>query len=164
MRNKWTTEQIEWLESNASRDRHDLIKKFNETFNANITMAALRSIIYRFDLKLPSPRIRWTKDKLDWLESQSFNDKRDLLKAFNEKYIGSNALARDWIYTLQELVDKETPMKPLEDNYLGEFMCECGSPITKDYKYCPNCGQKLNWNKKEPCSSCKYNKICRVKK
>lgn len=66
--------------------------------------------------------------------------------------------------TLQELVDKETPMKPLEDNYLGEFMCECGSPITKDYKYCPNCGQKLNWNKKEPCSSCKYNKICRVKK
>ncbi len=101
---------------------------------------------------------------LDWLESQSFNDKRDLLKAFNEKYIGSNALARDWIYTLQELVDKETPMKPLEDNYLGEFMCECGSPITKDYKYCPNCGQKLNWNKKEPCSSCKYNKICGVKK
>ena len=99
---------------------------------------------------------------LDWLESQSFNDKRDLLKAFNEKYIGSkepcssckynkicNALAKDWIDTLQELVDKETPMKPLEDNYLGEFMCECGSPITKDQKYCPNCGQKLNWSYKE---------------
>jgi len=75
-----------------------------------------------------------------------------------------NTLARGWIDTLQELMDKETPMKPLEDNYLGEFMCECGSPITKDYKYCPNCGQKLNWNKKEPCSSCKYNKICGVKK
>ncbi len=82
----WTKEKIEWLELNASRDRHDLIKKFNETFNANITMASLRSVIHRFDLKLPSPRIRWTKDKLDWLESQSFNDKRDLLKAFNEKY------------------------------------------------------------------------------
>lgn len=59
-----------------------------------------------------------------------------------------NALARDWIDTLQELVDKETPMKPLEDNYLGEFMCECGSPITKDHKYCPYCGQKLNWDKR----------------
>ena len=47
---------------------------------------------------------------------------------------------------LQELVAKETPMKPLEDNYLGEFMCKCGSPIIKDQKYCPNCGQKLNWS------------------
>ena len=52
------------------------------------------------------------------------------------------------IDNLKELVDKETPMKPLEDNYLGEFMCECGSPITKDHKYCPYCGQKLNWNKR----------------
>jgi hypothetical protein len=86
MRNKWTTEQLEWLESNASRDRHDLIKKFNKTFNANITMTALKTTIHRFNLKLPSPRVRWTKDKLEWLESQSFNDKRDLLKAFNEKY------------------------------------------------------------------------------
>ncbi len=66
--------------------------------------------------------------------------------------------------TYDEVVSEMTPREALEDNYLGEFMCECGSPITKDYKYCPNCGQKLNWNKKEPCSSCKYNKICRVKK
>lgn len=86
MRNKWTTEQLEWLKSNASRDRHGLIKKFNKKFNANITMTALKSIIYRSNLKIPIPRVRWTKDKLEWLESQSFNDKRDLLKAFNEKY------------------------------------------------------------------------------
>lgn len=86
MRNKWTTEQLEWLKLNASRDRYDLIKKFNKTFNANITMTALKTIIYRFNLKIPSPRVRWTKDKLEWLQSQSFNDKRDLLKAFNEKY------------------------------------------------------------------------------
>ena len=52
------------------------------------------------------------------------------------------------IDNLKELVGKATPMKPLEDNYLGEFMCECGSPITKDHKYCPYCGQKLNWNKR----------------
>ena len=61
MRNKWTTEQLEWLESNASRDRHDLIKKFNKTFNANIAMTALKSVIHRFNLKIPSPRVRWTK-------------------------------------------------------------------------------------------------------
>lgn len=86
MRNKWTTEQLEWLKLNASRDRYDLIKKFNKTFNANITMTALKTIIHRFGLNIPSPRVRWTKDKLEWLQSQSFNDKRDLLKAFNEKY------------------------------------------------------------------------------
>ena len=82
----WTKEKIEWLELNASRDRYGLIKKFNKKFNANITMTALKSVIHRFNLKIPSKRVRWTKDKLDWLESQSFNDKRDLLKAFNEKY------------------------------------------------------------------------------
>lgn len=82
----WTEERIEWLKLNATRDRHALIKKFNETFNANITMTSLKSAIHRFNLDLPSPRVRWTKDKLEWLESQSFNDKRDLLKAFNKKY------------------------------------------------------------------------------
>ena len=82
----WTKEKLEWLELNASRDRHTLIKKFNKKFNANITMTSLKSAIHRFNLKIPSPRVHWTKDKLEWLESQSFNDKRDLLKAFNEKY------------------------------------------------------------------------------
>ena len=51
----WTKEKIEWLELNASRDRHDLIKKFNETFNANITMASLRSVIHRFEFKATKP-------------------------------------------------------------------------------------------------------------
>ena len=115
MRNKWTTEQLEWLKSNASRDRHDLIKKFNKTFNANITMTSLKSIIYRFDVKIPSPRVRWTKDKLEWLQSQSFNDKRDLLKAFNEKYNANIKLDQlthiAYLYNIQ-VPDKQRVYKP----------------------------------------------------
>lgn len=111
----WTEERLEWLKLNASRDRHALIRKFNETFNANITMAALRSIIYRFNLKLPSPRIRWTKDKLEWLESQSFNDKRDLLKAFNEKYDANVKIDQlshiAYLYNL-DIPDKQRIYKP----------------------------------------------------
>ena len=64
----WTKEKLEWLELNASRDRHTLIKKFNKKFNANITMTSLKSAIHRFNLKIPSPRVHWTKDKLEWLE------------------------------------------------------------------------------------------------
>lgn len=115
MRNKWTTEQLEWLECNASRDRHSLIKKFNETFNANITMTTLKSAIHRFDLKIPSPRVHWTKDKLEWLESQSFNDKRDLLKAFNEKYNANIKLDQlthiAYLYNIQ-IPDKQRIYKP----------------------------------------------------
>lgn len=83
---RWTKEHLDWLEENANRDRNCLINKFNKKFNTRMTMTALKSLIYRYNLKIPSPRVRWTKDKLEWLESQSYDDKRDLLKAFNERY------------------------------------------------------------------------------
>ena len=69
--------------------------------------------------------------------------------------------------TLQELVDKETPMKPIVNKlpyevHDGEIVTkyyECNCPkcnvvLTKKWghvyiradKYCPNCGQKLDWS------------------
>ena len=52
--------------------------------------------------------------------------------------------------TIEELVDKETPMKP---NYHYDHSCgKCGSQRIKDFndfvneKYCSNCGQKLDWS------------------
>lgn len=56
--------------------------------------------------------------------------------------------------TLQELVDKETPKKMTETtSYSTTRACLC--PIChkrwsmsnrRKYKYCPNCGQKLDWS------------------
>lgn len=63
------------------------------------------------------------------------------------------------IKIIQELIDKETPMKP---NYEGDGYdkdgniiydtwicpsCETRYEVDYDeYKYCPNCGQKLDWS------------------
>ena len=51
---------------------------------------------------------------------------------------------------LQELVDKETPMKPnkIKKNDLCLILhgyCECYEMVFNSNKYCPNCGQKLKW-------------------
>ena len=46
---------------------------------------------------------------------------------------------------LQELVDKETPMKPLK-LIEGDFCRNCKYEIPENVeKYCPHCGQKLDW-------------------
>lgn len=52
------------------------------------------------------------------------------------------------ILTLQELVDKETQIKPIP--FLNSlFKCENCKGIFQNYHYqnrCPNCGQKLDWS------------------
>lgn len=71
------------------------------------------------------------------------------------------------IAILQELVDKETPMKPIANKLpyevhdgeivtkYYEYNCpKCNVVLTKKWrhvyiradKYCPNCGQKLDWS------------------
>lgn len=49
--------------------------------------------------------------------------------------------------TLQELVDKETPMKVNKIDWTSTviYRCvKCGKKITNG-NYCINCGQKLDW-------------------
>ena len=48
---------------------------------------------------------------------------------------------------IYELVKKETPMKPLKLSE-GDFCrkCKCEIPENVEAKYCPNCGQKLDWS------------------
>lgn len=52
------------------------------------------------------------------------------------------------ILTLQELVDKETPKKPIP--FLNSlYKCENCKGIFQNYHYqnrCPNCGQELDWS------------------
>ena len=50
---------------------------------------------------------------------------------------------------LQELIDKENPMKPLKLSE-GDFCGNCKYEIPENVeKYCPHCGQKLDWSDKD---------------
>ena len=50
--------------------------------------------------------------------------------------------------TLQELVDKENPIKPpLKWEYAKpQTRCKCSAGVEKYHRYCWNCGQKLDWS------------------
>lgn len=64
-------------------------------------------------------------------------------------------LTNDKRDTLQELVDKETPMKPeIPNNSSLSFCVICKNSIThyvgslakENFKYCKICGQKIDWS------------------
>lgn len=75
-------------------------------------------------------------------------------EALNEMYAALND-SEKWIdkkKLLQELVDKETPVKPFRNNLLSlppRNMIGCGKcnglEILGVYEYCPYCGQKIDW-------------------
>ena len=61
---------------------------------------------------------------------------------------------REYLHTLQELVNKETPKKVIETTDYGTTRA-VNCPIcnkrysmsnSKKYIYCPHCGQHLNWS------------------
>lgn len=58
------------------------------------------------------------------------------------------------VNAIQELVDKETPMKPIFDRM--DLLCgRCESVGIKDYNelvnevYCSRCGQRIDWGKED---------------
>ena len=55
------------------------------------------------------------------------------------------------IRLLQELVNKESPMKPAEvwGNANPKTRCSCSAGVIPAHNYCWNCGQRLDWNNKE---------------
>lgn len=70
-----------------------------------------------------------------------------------EKYIGvtdntvTNQLVEEYTNILNELINKETPMKPIKnDRYCGN--CDKIRLLPQD-NYCKNCGQKIDWSKNE---------------
>lgn len=57
------------------------------------------------------------------------------------------------IDTLQELVDRDTPKKPIKDEpsrirYIPTYVCPiCGQRFSGwESKFCYHCGQKLGWS------------------
>ncbi len=66
-----------------------------------------------------------------------------------------NRIAKDWIDTLQELVDKETSKKPKFNKQLDIVGCPaCGfcdmmwGTFIKSER-CPKCGQVMDWSNEE---------------
>lgn len=72
-----------------------------------------------------------------------------------------NSTAKEHVDTLQQLVDKATPKKPIykDDLFVSEryfFCAHCGSRLPKSYNfidqmmypYCPYCGGKQDWSDK----------------
>lgn len=58
--------------------------------------------------------------------------------------------------TIQELVDKEMPMKTLHISLLSnpaQNIIACGNckgnNLGQSFKYCPSCRQKIDWNDEE---------------
>lgn len=74
-------------------------------------------------------------------------------KIYEEHHLGM--LARHYIDMLKELVDKETPKKPIKGKVIYNTFeniithhCECGRELSLNNAYCPKCGQKLDWSDK----------------
>lgn len=66
--------------------------------------------------------------------------------AYNENAI--IPIAKNAIDDLQELVNRNEPKKPLREPKMGHRRCPvCGLLwIIPEMKYCPDCGQKLDWS------------------
>lgn len=89
--------------------------------------------------------------------------------------INCNCIAKEYVDTLQELVNKATPKKPHlseifkdedtktiydEDGYINETICVCANcgkhtifdyEYSKRFKYCSICGQAIDWSNKDEC-------------
>ena len=64
---------------------------------------------------------------------------------FNYKTIKDLEAIEFYCDTLQELVDKETPMKPYYPNEYPSACCRKCFQNLGDNNYCRNCGQRVLW-------------------
>ena len=72
-----------------------------------------------------------------------YQDALNKLVGIRTDFRGGKIFMQEKINILQELVDKETPKKPL-----GLSICpNCQNRLYIDQKYCDKCGQKLDWSK-----------------
>lgn len=70
-----------------------------------------------------------------------------LMKLVNHNY-STRSEKNKHIKTLQELVNKETPMKPIRKGVLNWWHCPCcdASLYFDNQPRCQICGQKLDWS------------------
>ncbi len=90
----------------------------------------------------------------------TMNKYQEALNNVKRVYIESDHYDEEDIRLLQELVDKATPKKPIEKELwhggIASKCPECGYCLTNSmlpcdtqYKFCPDCGQKIDWEETE---------------
>ena len=69
-------------------------------------------------------------------------------EALNEMYAVLNDSERwhEKKSLLQELVEKETPLKPYNIFNIKPNCRNCDAKLTTVENYCPNCGKKIDWS------------------
>lgn len=79
------------------------------------------------------------------------NKYQEALDNVRKVYVESNHYDKEDIRLLQELVDKETPMKVVKWKLAQpETRCaKCGAGVERKDDYCWGCGQKLDWSDDE---------------
>ena len=62
-----------------------------------------------------------------------------------------------WLKTAKEALEKQLPKKPFERHHAIDGLYEvkwglchtCEEVISDDKKYCPNCGQAIDWSEED---------------
>ena len=89
---------------------------------------------------------------LDELEGNAVQQQSHIDGYENSEYANMNGINKmiGYSQTLQELVDRATPMKP-SDEMIGGLMCDkCFErEIHEGMNYCAYCGQAIEWSKDE---------------
>ncbi len=84
-----------------------------------------------------------------------YQEALDLLAIQTDNEITYQDEINHYVNTLQELVDKATPKKPIERHYEDEGEPEyikvccpagCKVQVGSYYNFCPECGQALDWS------------------
>lgn len=89
-----------------------------------------------------------------------FKQQRDIArkKYFLRKYqraldnLALHSIRSEDVETIQELVDKETPMKPINKYKIDFGIGNCGdclkceSLVNYQMTYCSGCGQRIDWS------------------
>lgn len=90
-----------------------------------------------------------------------FKQQRDIArkKYFLRKYqraldnLALHSIRSEDVETIQELIDKETPMKPRHISLLTNppqhrtWCNNCyGVHLERAFKFCPSCGQRIDWS------------------
>jgi len=91
---------------------------------------------------------------LDELEGNAVQQQSHIDGYENSEYANMNGITKmiGYSQTLQELVDRATPMKP--DIYIGEYVGENVGLNYGLHEYCGNCAQIEFSNEMNYCSNC----------
>lgn len=74
-------------------------------------------------------------------------DAKDMVRRIEDLEYDIKIL-RSKLHTVEQLRVKETPMVPMIA--LGITICfMCHSEVKEIYKYCPDCGHRIDWRKRE---------------